>query len=43
MDNSKYKRVTHEYQSDELQLEAKEHSGIMKILKSVMRLQFTSN
>jgi hypothetical protein len=38
MDDGEYKRVTHEYQSDELQLEANENSEKMKILKSVMRL-----
>jgi hypothetical protein len=42
-DYGKYKPVTHEYQSEELQLEANENSGKMKIVKSVMRRQFTSN
>jgi hypothetical protein len=35
MDYGKYKPVTHEYQSEELQLEANENSGKMKIAKSV--------
>jgi hypothetical protein len=43
MDDGKYKRGTHEYQSDELQLETNESSGKMKIIKSVMRRQITGN
>lgn len=42
MDDGKYKWVTHEFQSDELQIEANESSGKMKILKSEIRRQFTS-
>ena len=43
MDDGKYKWVTHEYQSDELQFEANENSEKIKIVKFVIRWQFTNN